>query len=102
MDRLTAKIDRVTEKINHASYGYSGFFDIIKVKEDSLDRMIAFDTQLVDYVNTLTAAVDDFKSQLVAGDYNDLKSKIQTVTDKIEALENVFDKRKEVIMGVIQ
>jgi hypothetical protein len=102
MDRLTAKIDRVTEKINHASYGYGGLFDIIKVKEENLDRMIAFDNQLIDYVDALTVAVDNFKSQLVAGDYSNLKDKIQTITDKLEALEAVFDKRKEVIMGVTQ
>jgi hypothetical protein len=102
MDRLTAKIDRVTEKVNHASYGYSGFFDIVKVKEENLDRMIAFDNQLVEYVNALAAAVDNFKSQLTAGDYGELKDKIQTVTEKLEALEDVFDKRKEVIMGVLQ
>jgi len=102
MDRLTAKIDRVTEKINHASYGYSGFFDIVKVKEDNLDRMITFDNQLVDYVNALTTAIDTFKTQLIEGDYSELKNKIQTVTDKLEAFEDIFDKRKEVIMGVTQ
>src|SRR5512135_881637 len=26
LDRLLARIDRVVEKVNHASYGYSGFF----------------------------------------------------------------------------
>jgi SMC interacting uncharacterized protein involved in chromosome segregation len=100
MDRLTAKIDRVTEKINHASYGYSGFFDIIKVKEENLDNMISFDNQLIDYVTALADAVDAFKAQLLAGDYSDLKDKVQAVTDKLEALEAVFDKRKEAIMGV--
>src|SRR4030066_1753586 len=33
VDRLVAKVDRITEKINNASYGYSGFFDIAKTKE---------------------------------------------------------------------
>jgi hypothetical protein len=102
MDRLTAKFDRVTEKVNHASYGYSGFFDIIKIKEENLDRMITFDNHLVDYVNALVATVDNFKFQLTAGDYSELKDKIQMVTGKLEALEDVFDKRKEVIMGVLQ
>ena len=32
MDRLVAKMDRVVEKVNHASYGYSGFFDAVKVQ----------------------------------------------------------------------
>src|SRR4030067_323971 len=55
MDRLVAKMDRVVEKVNHASYGYSGFIDVVKVREESLDRMIDFDNQLVDDVNNLTA-----------------------------------------------
>jgi hypothetical protein len=102
MDRLTAKLDRISEKINHASYGYSGFFDVVKVKEDALDRMIAFDNSLIDDVNNLAAAIDAFKAQLVAGDYNNLKDKVQTVTDNLEALESEFDKRQEVILGVTQ
>ncbi len=102
MDRLTAKIDRVTEKVNHASYGYSGFFDIVKVKEENLDHMITFDNQLIEYVDALTAAVDVLKTQLASGDYSSLKDKIQAVTDKLEALEDAFDKREEVILGVTQ
>jgi len=102
MDRLTAKIDRVTEKVNHASYGYSGFFDIVKVKEENLDRMISFDNQLIEYVDALTAEVDAFKAQLASGDYSNLKDKTQAVTDKLEALEDAFDKRQEVIIGVTQ
>jgi hypothetical protein len=101
MDRLATKFDRVTEKVNHAPYGYSGFFDVVKITEESLDRMIAFDNQLIDYVDALSAVVDDFKSQVVAGDYGDLRGKVQVVADKLEVFEDVFDKRKEVIMGVM-
>jgi len=100
IDRLVAKMDRITEKVNHASYGYSGFFDIVKIKEDNLDRMIAFDNQLVESVNALSDAIDAFKAQLLSGDYTNLKDKVQSVTDKLELLEDTFDKRQEVIMGV--
>ena len=100
IDRLVAKVDRITEKINHASYGYSGFFDIVKIKEENLDRMIAYDNQLLDSVNTLTDSIDALKAQLLAGDYTNLKDKIQSATDKFELLEDTFDKRQEVIVGV--
>jgi hypothetical protein len=100
IDRLTAKMDRITEKVNHASYGYSGFFDVVKIKEDHLDRMIAFDNQLLDSVNVLTDSIDGLKAQLLNGDYSNLKDKIQVVADKFELLEDTFDKRQEVIMGV--
>lgn len=102
MDRLMAKIDRVAEKVNHASYGYAGFYDIVKIEEEHLDRMIAFDNQLLDNVNSLTVDIDAFKAQLLSGDYANLKDRIQAVTDKLEALEDAFDKREEVILGVNQ
>ena len=100
IDRLTAKMDRITEKVNHASYGYAGFFDIVKIKEDNLDRMITFDNQLLDEVDALTASIEDLKSQLLSGNYSNLKDKIQAVTDKFELLEDTFDKREQVILGV--
>ncbi len=102
IDRLNAKMDRITEKVNHASYGYAGFYDIVKIKEEHLDRMITFDNQLLDEVNALTASIDDLKAQLLSGNYSNLKDKIQAITDKLEALEDTFDKREQVILGVTQ
>jgi hypothetical protein len=100
MDRLMAKSDRVVEKVNHASYGYSGFFDVVKVKEESLDRMIDFDNKLIDEVNSLTADVDAFKAELIAGEFKNMKERIQNLTEKLETFEETFDKRDEVIRGV--
>ncbi|HUJ84324.1 MAG TPA: hypothetical protein VLV84_01820 [Candidatus Acidoferrales bacterium] len=100
MDRLLAKMDRVVEKINHASYGYSGFFDAVKVREDNLDNMIAFDNKLLDGIVALTTEIDAFKADLSSGATSNLKTRVQNVTDKLDSLENTFDQRNEVIMGV--
>ena len=99
MDRLLAKMDRVAEKVNHASYGYTGFYDIVKVKEDSLDRMIDFDNQLVEGVNGLVAAIDAFKTELASGETKNMKDRIQSITDQLAGFEDTFDKRDEVIKG---
>ncbi len=100
IDRLVAKMDRITEKVNHASYGYSGFFDVVKIKEEQLDKMITFDNQLLDQVNALSASIAEAKMKLIGGDYSNLKDKIQAVTDKFELLEDTFDNRQQVILGV--
>ena len=102
IDRLNAKMDRITEKINHASYGYAGFYDIVKVKEENLDRMITFDNQLLDEVNALTASIEDLKTQLLSNNFANLKDKIQTIADKFELLEDTFDKREQIMLGVTQ
>jgi hypothetical protein len=99
MDRLLAKMDRVVEKINHASYGYSGFFDAVKVKEENLDHMIDFDNKLIEGINALATEIDAFKADLASGVTTNLKTRVQNVTDKLESLENTFDQRNEVILG---
>ena len=100
MDRLLAKMDRVVEKVNHASYGYSGFFDAVKVNEKNLDDMISFDNKLLDLINALTTEVNAFKTDFASGATSNLQSHVQSVTDKLESLENTFDQRNEVMMGV--
>jgi hypothetical protein len=100
MDRLMAKVDRITEKINHASYGYAGFFDVIKVKEENLDRMIDFDNKLVGEVEDLAVEVDTFKTEVRRGETKKAKERIQTITEKVEIFEDNFDKRGEIILGV--
>jgi hypothetical protein len=100
MDKLTAKFDRIAEKINHASYGYTGFFDIIKVKEEALDRMIEFDNQLMDEVDGITGEVDAFKADVGKQKFDIAKKHAQSLAELIDAFEATFDKREEVILGV--
>ena len=101
MDRLNARVDRVNEKVNHASYGYSGFFDVVKVKEEALDRMIDYDNQLLDDVEGFLADVDAFKDQVLKGELENARDQIRNVSDKLEAFEEAFDKRQEVILGAM-
>jgi hypothetical protein len=100
IDRLLARIDRVTEKVNHASYGYTGFYDAVKVKEDALDRMITFDNKLLDEINALGSEVSAFKIDLSSAITSNLKTHIQNVSDKLDNLEGTFDNREQVILGV--
>ena len=100
MDRLVARTDRITEKVNHASYGYSGFFDIVKVEEENLDRMIDFDNRLVDEAKSLAVDIDAFKAEVTKGETQNLKERVLNIASKIEDFEEIFEKRTEVILGV--
>lgn len=100
MDRLVAKLDRVTEKVHHASYGYSGFFDVVKIQEASLDRMIDFDTKLIDGVNKIVDEVREFKSEIGKRKFDNVGFRIESLTEAVEAFEEAFDQREEVILGV--
>ncbi len=100
MDRLVARFDRGSEKVNHASYGYAGFFDVVKIEEEALDRMIDFDNQLIAGVDRLADEVSAFKLEAMKQKFDKAKERVQSLSDALEDFEEAFDKRQEVILGV--
>lgn len=100
IDPLMAVFDRVSERVNHASYGYHGFFDAIKIEEADLDRMIAFDTQLVDGAKGLVEKVNSIKTQVGANRFDTLEVDLRELRKSVEDFDRTFDKRKDVIDGV--
>ena len=51
-------LDRFANRIRHADYGYTGFFDAVKIREPELDALYAFDLGLMDTVEDLAARVE--------------------------------------------
>ncbi len=100
MNKLIAKLDRVAEKINRASYGYSGFFDSMKIEEHELDNILAYDTQLMDLVRKLGDVAGSFKSDLSQSKLENARAEQQSIDSSLSSLESAFDQRKAVIEGV--
>jgi len=100
MDRFIMRFDRVSEKINHASYGYAGFFNIVKVEEEKLDKMIEFDTGLMDDVDKIVEATTAFKKEVMTQKFENVNVHMQNLSGMLEELEETFNGREEVIMGV--
>jgi hypothetical protein len=62
--------------------------------------MMDYDNQLLTDVDGFIADVDAFKVDMTKGEASNAKTRIQSVVDKLDAFEEAFDKRNEVIMGV--
>ena len=100
MDRFIMRFDRVAEKINHASYGYAGFFNIVKVEENKLDQMIDYDNGLIDEVEKIVAEADGFRKEVMKQKFENTRDHIDNLEEMLESLEEAFDGRDEVIKGV--
>jgi hypothetical protein len=100
MNRLTARLDRIAEKVNHSSYGYSGFFDSITIEERELERMLAYDTQLMDLARKLSDRTTSFRNDLGQGKLENVGNTQRELDDALTNLEMTFDQRKTVIEGV--
>jgi hypothetical protein len=100
MDRFIMRFDRVAEKINHASYGYAGFFNVVKVEENKLDKMIEFDNGLLDSVEKLVAEADAFNKETAKRNFEKTRDHLDNLGSMLEELEETFDGRDEVVKGV--
>jgi len=102
VDRLAAKFDRISEKINHASYGYSGFFDAIKVDEEKLDRLIRFDLGLISEVDALASTISQIKRDASSASAETLKTEIQNILSSANEFEKHFSQRKTAILESLE
>ena len=100
MDRFIMRFDRVAEKINHASYGYAGFFNVVKVEENKLDKMIEFDNGLLDSVEKLVAEANAFNKEAAKQNFEKTRDHLDNLGSMLEELEETFDGRDEVVKGV--
>ena len=59
VDRLRGRIDKLIGRIRGAMQGYSGFFDLVRVREDLLDRVYEHDVALMKQVDLLAADIEN-------------------------------------------
>jgi hypothetical protein len=68
LESATKKLQTVIDRLRVAKYGYSGFFDAVKVNEAELDRLYAYDNRLADNVERIRAAIDAVAAAIAAGE----------------------------------
>ena len=102
VDRLITKFDEVSEEIHHASYGYSGFYDAVKIEEDDLDRMIDFDTKLLENGKGIDDKVKAFETDVMNENFGSSTVHIEDIRSALSELESVFAERQNIIRGITE
>lgn len=62
VDRLVGVFQRFIDRLNTATYGYSGMFDPVKVEAQDLDQLYAFDMALTSGVDEVSSAIGALES----------------------------------------
>lgn len=96
MQTAATRLQTFIDQVKTAAYGYTGFFDAVKVNEDALAKLYAFDDALLENVNTVTAAVDNIQASLGG---EGLKAAIRNLISVATECNTTFDRRKEALMS---
>jgi len=96
VDAIGLKLRTFCDRIKNASYGYSGFFDAVKINEKELAQIYTFDAAFFDLANQISNGLDNVEAG-IGGD--GLKSAIRAVDTLARQVGQTYDHRYQVITG---
>ena len=94
-DRLRGRLDKLIGRIRGAMQGYSGVFDLVRVKVALLDQVYAYDVSLIQRVEALGTAVENISSK---GDK--AETAVRDLMQEVDELEKAWDDREDILRGL--
>jgi archaellum component FlaC len=98
LGEVDTRLRGLVSKIKDAADGYSGFMAAIKVDDDDLARVYAFDSSMMDYVDEISDGVNAV-SEAVVGD-GDIAGTIRALNNKVKEANQTFAERDDVLKGI--
>jgi hypothetical protein len=95
LDRLRGRLDKLIARIRGAMQGYSGFFDLVRVDVQLLDRVYEHDVDLVQAVDQLAQAVEQLPAQ-----QDKLAAALPDAMSKVDEIAGQWDVREGILKGL--
>jgi hypothetical protein len=98
LGRADTRLMGLIGKVRDAPQGYAGFFDAVKIKEDDLARIYAFDGSMLTYSEQVGLDIDAL--QEATTDDGDIDDAIRALDTTLREANLTFDSRNEILSGV--
>ena len=98
LGRADTKLMGLIGKIKDAPEGYAGFFDAVKVQEDDLARVYAFDESMMAYADQIEADINALEKAVL--EEGDLDERIRVLDSTLREANSAFNSRQEVLSGI--
>jgi hypothetical protein len=100
MDEMGSAVNKVqllADRVRTASYGYTGFFDTVKIRDDSLASLRRFDVAMLNEVAKLESAVAALSNSL--SDKASIEPLLSKVIESATDLSALFERRQQAIIS---
>ena len=89
-------LDKVTEKIRHADYGYAGLWDRKgHIREEELARTFNYDKEVGANIDSLKAAVEKVQTETEEENWETVADEVKKVKKTLLALEDKWNEREK-------
>ena len=92
-------LDRFANRIRHADYGYTGFFDAVKIREPELDQLYEFDYNMINYLLNIEQGILPLRGAVDAENGAAIKTEIANLRTRLEDFETTWKARIKRITG---
>ncbi|MBM3152462.1 MAG: hypothetical protein FJZ96_09735 [Chloroflexi bacterium] len=93
-EAIATKLRTFADKIKTASYGYSGFFDAVKINEEELAQLYSFDAAFFELADQIAGGLDNLEASIGS---DGLKAAIRSVDTLARQAVETYERRYEVI-----
>lgn len=98
IDRVRNQFDRVIDRVRHASQGYAGFFDAVRINEAELDRVYEYDLGMVGDIASIGENITALGA--TAERHEGFPDRLRMLEGQVKALDQKLDNRTKTMMGV--
>ncbi|HEY3345114.1 MAG TPA: hypothetical protein VGJ97_09320 [Anaerolineaceae bacterium] len=96
LESAAIKLRQFIDRVRTAAYGYSGFFDAVKINEQELAQVYQYDYAMLEMVDTVGHAIDNVESSLGT---DGLPAAIRNLVTAAQQCVEVYNRRLEVMQG---
>lgn len=94
--KIIQVLDRVTEKVRHANYGYAGLWDRKgHIRENELARTFNYDKALGNDVDCLKVAIEKTQKETEAENWEAVSAEVKNVKSLLLAFEDKWSEREK-------
>ncbi len=97
LEKAALQLRMFADKIRNATYGYSGFFDAVKINEAELAQIYTFDAAFFDQAEQIKAAIDNLEAAL--GNPEGLPAVIRNLVGLARQTVTTYEQRYEIFKG---
>lgn len=90
LDRYSQRLLKIANLVRYATYGYSGFFDQVKIQEAELDKIYQYDLSLVADVDAVENSIKGYPARPLDEMQKEWSQKIGTLETHVEGRKDLF------------
>ncbi|MBS1514891.1 MAG: hypothetical protein JSS63_07655 [Bacteroidetes bacterium] len=98
IDKIEKKNENCIAQFKSAARGYSGAFDVVKVKEDKLNRLYEFDNSLLSDVEGINSLFVTLENNSAAN--LDVNQDVSKVSSSLDELLRKFQERENILSSL--